>query len=334
VDGNGVVFAGGRRNEVLSCDLYWLGAGGVWLSGGDEKAAPRVPAGHRVINNHIHHFAQIERVYAAGVNSGFTGGGGGGHHVAVGMHVAHNLIHNTPHVGILHGSWDSMFEYNEISNFCQVSNDMGAWYCYDKFERMGNQTFRYNYVHSSDGGDGVYFDHDHPNMKVYGNIIALDSKETRGTAFLYKIGSQGKGNLQSINCFNNIAINSRNGFWFVSSMPSRIENNVAVNCGTPFSWTFIKGAKSVRSEEPFGAGKNMTYTEDPGFVNMAKRDFRLRPDSRIFRDLPGFKPIPVDKIGLFVDEYRQHLPSDVEAGRVRSKATQEALGIDIEDRID
>lgn len=227
-----------------------------------------------------------------------------------------------------------MFEYNEISNFCQVSNDMGAWYCYDKFERMGNQTFRYNYVHSSDGGDGVYFDHDHPKMKVYGNIIALDSKEKRGTAFLYKIGSQGQGNLQSINCTNNIAINSRIGYSFVSSMPSRIGNNVAVNCGTPFSWTFIKGAKSVRSEEPFVAGKNVTYTEDPGFVNLAKRDFRLRPDSRIFRDLPGFKPIPVDKIGLFVDEYRRRLPSDVEAGRVRSKTVEEALGIDIEDRND
>ena len=138
----------------------------------------------------------------------------------------------------------------------------------------------------------MYFDYDHRDMKVYGNIIALDSKEKRGTAFLYKSGSQGKGNLQSINCFNNIAINSRNGFWFVSSMPSRIENNVAVNCGTPFSWTFIKGAKSVRSEEPFGAGKNMTYTEDPGFVNLAKRDFRLRPIRESSATCPASSPSP------------------------------------------
>jgi hypothetical protein len=178
----------------------------------------------------------------------------------------------------------------------------------------------------------VYFDCDHRDMKVYGNIVALNSTDTRGTAFLYKVGSQGQGNLQSINCTNNIAINCRLGFNFVSSMPSRIGNNVAVNCDTPFSWTFVSGAKSVKSEDPFAAGKNVTYTQNPGFVDMAGRDFRLRPDSRIFRDLPGFKPIPFEKMGLFVDEFRLCLPTDEEAGRGRKKPNQEALGIEIEDR--
>ena len=77
-----------------------------------------------VINNHIHHFAQIDNVYAVELMPGFTGGGGGGHHTAVGMYVAHNLIHDTPHVGVLFGSWDSVFEYNEIFRYRQVSNDM------------------------------------------------------------------------------------------------------------------------------------------------------------------------------------------------------------------
>lgn len=333
VSGYGAVLDGGFGNEIRSSDLYWLGAGGVWLGGGDETTSPRIPAGHRVINNHIHHFAEIERVYAPGVNSGFTGGGNGGHHPAVGMLVANNLIHDTPHAGVLHGSWDSTFEYNEILEFCKVSNDMGGIYCYDRMPHMGNQTIRYNYIHSSAEGDGIFFDHDHHAMAVYGNILALDSKGKRGSGFLYKIGSQAKGYPQTIICTNNIAINCRSGFDFVSANPSCIANNVAVNCGKPFSWTFIAGTNSLRTNDWFASGKNMGYGTDPGFVNLAKRDFRLKTDAPLFKDLPGFQPIPVEKIGLFVDEYRKRLPTDAEAGRVRASERVQSLGAEIVDRM-
>jgi parallel beta-helix repeat protein len=323
---------GGFHHEVLSCDLYDLGAGGVWLGGGDEKSSPHVPAGHRVVNNHIHDFAQIERVYAPGVNCGFTGGGGGGHHAAVGMYVAHNLIHDTPHVGILHGSFDSIFEFNEILEFCKVSNDMGAWYCYDQFARMGNQTFRYNFIHSSNEGDGVYFDNDHPDMHVYGNVVCLDSKGKRGTAFLYKRGTQAKFP-QAIDCTNNIAINCNYGFEIVTALPSRVNNNVTVNCQHPFTWKIVSGTNIINTNALLVAGqKNVSYPSDPGFVNFAKHDFRLKPDAQVFKDLPDFQPIPFEKIGLFTDEFRKQLPTDEEAGRTENNFNSDALGVDIQDR--
>jgi len=330
VSRHGVVLDGGFRHAVESCDLYDLGAGGVWLAGGDELSAPRIPAGHRVINNHIHHFASIERVYAAGVNCGFTGGGGGGHHPAVGMLVAHNLIHDTPHVGVLHGSWDNVFEYNEIHDFCEVSNDMGGFYGYDQYARNGNQTFRYNFIHSSGDGDGVYFDHDHREMHVHGNILCLNSTGRRGTGFLYKSGSQTK-HPQTIDCTNNIAVNCNFGFVFVTARPSRIENNVAAMCKTPFTWEAVAQGRIVKSDEGLASGRNIHYDNDPGFVDLARLDLRLRPDATVFRDLPAFQPIPVEKIGLYLDEYRTRLPSKAEAGRVRGKNT-EALGEEILDR--
>jgi hypothetical protein len=52
---------------------------------------------------------------------------------------------------------------------------------------------------------------------------------------------------------------------------------------------------------------NLTTDEDPGFEDAANMDFRLRPDSRVFRDIPGFEPIPFDRIGLYSDEYRGHI---------------------------
>jgi hypothetical protein len=45
---------------------------------------------------------------------------------------------------------------------------------------------------------------------------------------------------------------------------------------------------------------------DPRFVNPAKDDYRLRPDSPALK--MGFKPIPVEKIGLYKDELRASWP--------------------------
>ncbi len=333
VDKYGIVLNGGTRHLVQSCDLYDLGAGGVWLGGGDELRTPRVPAGHQVINNHIYRFSEIERVYTPGVNCGFTGGGGGGHHPAVGMLVAHNLIHDTPHGAVLFGSWDSIFEYNETFRYCTVSNDLGAFYCYDTYQLDGNQTIRYNLMHDTDDGDGIYFDHDHRDMHIYGNIAALKSiPNRRGTGFLYKIGSQAK-NPQSIECYNNIAINCNVGFQFVSAQTGRgkIENNVSVECKTPWIWKAVRDGKEVAAPA-YGAGKNIVYDRDPGFVDMGKLDFRLNPQNKIQQDLPGFVPIPVEKIGLYLDEYRTKLPTDEEIDRFGTRTTRSPQGYEVEDR--
>jgi hypothetical protein len=37
-------------------------------------------------------------------------------------------------------------------------------------------------------------------------------------------------------------------------------------------------------------------SEDIGFVDEAAGDYNLRPDSLVFKRLPGFKPIPFDKM--------------------------------------
>ncbi|WP_338877351.1 right-handed parallel beta-helix repeat-containing protein (plasmid) [Spirosoma sp. SC4-14] len=325
---------GGSNHIVQSSDLFDLGAGGVWLGGGDETTTPRVAAGHQVVNNHIHHFSQITRIYAPAVNAGFTGGGGGGHHPAVGMYVAHNLIHDTPHAGVLFGSWDSRFEYNEIFRMCLVSDDMGGFYSYDQYERMGNHTFAYNFIHNSTEGDGIYFDHDHRDMHIFGNILYLNSSPNkRGTGYLYKRGSQDK-HPQTIDCYNNVAINCNYGFQFVTvrGPGNHIENNVAIQSKKPFSYVEMLNGKEVKTDESLASGKNIAYETNPGFADLNRFDFSLKPDAQLLKDLPGFKPIPFDKIGLYVDEYRKKLPSSAEIGRFGQGESADLLGQDILDR--
>jgi hypothetical protein len=45
---------------------------------------------------------------------------------------------------------------------------------------------------------------------------------------------------------------------------------------------------------------------DPGFVAPEKGDFRLKPDAPALK--MGFRPIPLEKIGLYKDEYRTQVP--------------------------
>ncbi|MGA3244480.1 MAG: right-handed parallel beta-helix repeat-containing protein [Bacteroidota bacterium] len=52
--------------------------------------------------------------------------------------------------------------------------------------------------------------------------------------------------------------------------------------------------------------ENTFVTGDPGFESLQRHDFRLKSTSRAFA--LGFKPIPIDKIGLYKDSFRQTVP--------------------------
>jgi hypothetical protein len=290
----GVVVEGGSSNVVESCDLYALGAGGVGLAGGNAKTTPRVPAGHRVENCDIHHFGEIERVYAPGVNVGYRGGGGGSRRTdAVGMVVRHNAIHHCPHAGVLFNSFDNLFEYNEVFQFALFSNDMGAFYSYSKPGGIGNNTFRYNFMHSSPEGDGVYYDNVANHPRVYGNVAyrlgpaGTAKKAKRGCGFLIKNGTTNR-----VDIFNNIAVDCKTGYWINAGQGSVIRDNVAVACGNNH-----------------GAADLKTYDSDPGFVNQAAMSLGLRENAAVYQEVEGFRKIPFARIGLYADELRTTVPA-------------------------
>lgn len=51
---------------------------------------------------------------------------------------------------------------------------------------------------------------------------------------------------------------------------------------------------------------NTIINGDPGFVDLANKNFQLKDDSQAYK--LGFKKIPMEKIGLYIDEYRKALP--------------------------
>jgi autotransporter-associated beta strand protein len=307
----------GSMNGVVSCNLTELGGAGVMVLGG--SASPRAPSGNFVVNNDITKFGRIGRVYFGGIHAGYKT-------TAVGARVAHNRVANTPHGGIFHGSFDSVFEYNDVSDFCLYSDDMGGFYSFPGVGESAGHVFRYNYIHDSGRspnnsllGNSFYFDLAHEEMTLFGNI----SHQTVRHSW-YKHGNQiDSGVPQLVYNFNNLSIEDGAGFEYVApkptaALPSKIEYNATVGSGTPFRSQEVLVSNGVAtglgawsaSAAPLESttGSHRSYAADIGFADMAADDFRLSPASPIYQDLPGFKPIPFELIGLYNDEFRSGIP--------------------------
>lgn len=65
-------------------------------------------------------------------------------------------------------------------------------------------------------------------------------------------------------------------------------------------------ALSVTLAQRLNKCGNIVINTDPGFVDFENVNFQLKDNSPAFK--LGFKRIPVEKIGLYIDEYRTELP--------------------------
>ena len=85
-------------------------------------------------------------------------------------------------------------------------------------------------------------------------------------------------------------------------------NRIANNLCVVGKWL---NAKGVNIEHQTMAG-NWIVEHDPGFENPRKLDFRLRRNSAVWQEIPGFERIPAEKIGLYKDRTRASWPVDVQ----------------------
>ena len=167
IGGTAVSISGGSSHGVQGCDIHEIGAGGISLSGGDRNTL--TPAGHFADNNHIHHFARLQRVYRPGISLN-----------GVGNRATHNLIAHAPHMAIGFGGNDHLMEFNEIHDVCYESNDAGAIYAGRNWTMRGNM-IRTNYFHDIEGFEkkgcvGIYLDDMFASADMIGNIFLRVSR--------------------------------------------------------------------------------------------------------------------------------------------------------------
>lgn len=312
--------SGGQGHAVLGCDIEQVAEGGVALSGGERKTL--TPAGHRAENNHIHHFGRIYRAYRPAVSVN-----------GVGLQVRHNLIHHGPHNAIQLGGNDHLIEFNEIHHVCFETGDVGAFYMGRDWTARGT-VIRHNYFHHIQGPGlhgamAVYLDDSASGISIVGNVFYKAGR----AAFIGGGRDNQVVNNVFVDCPASLHVDARGVGWMKyhvdpgGTLPERLKampyqsppwrqkypellnilddepglpkgNVVRHNISHKGKWLDVE-AKALPLIEFEG---NLVDT-DPHFVDVETQDFRLRPDSPALA--LGFRPIPVERIGLYLDEYRR-----------------------------
>jgi hypothetical protein len=296
----------GTGHGIVGCHIYNIGAGAISLGGGDRLTL--TPAGNFVENCDIHHFNRWDRSYKGAVNLD-----------GVGNRVAHCRLHDAPALALyLHGN-NHVVEYNEIFEAMTEGDDMGSVYLGRDPTEFGN-IIRYNYFHDvgygrTHGTFALYYDDGACGTELYGNLFVRAGRSA--TVFINK----GRYNKTHDNIFvgcgtavrlnhpvgviHNKRTTSRDTFearyqavkadqppystaypelakyWANLSVPNDpIMRNLAYKCGA-----FLSG------QPAWGPATNNWETkDDPGFMDAAHGDYRLKPDAEAFQKIPGFKP--------------------------------------------
>lgn len=281
LDQDAVLIHNGLRHKFISNNLHSIGQTGVTVIGGTVDN----PLNHLISNNHIHDFAQLVKVYESAMNIGFKDA----ENFVVGVNVTHNRVHSSPHMGIQFGGFYNHFELNDVSQWSQISNDIGCFYSFSQRKYIHGNVFRNNYCHDGNAGDGLYFDFDQDFDLLEGNLVTNANR-----AYLHKCS---EGN-SSVLLKGNLAINVGGGLTILSAGNESIIESNAVAGYTDYAFD-VNGFFNVSENVGF---KNVSEVEWnttallPGLV--------IADTSPLLAQFPDLKPFPLDDVGLVVDDFR------------------------------
>lgn len=324
---------GGFRCQVIGCDLYDLGEGGVQIKGGEVKSLR--PSEHLVENCHIHNIAQRITTYRPGVSLAGVGG------IA-----RHNLIYNSPHNALSFDGNDHLFEYNIVHDVAQHASDTGGLYaCARNWSKRGTM-IRYNMIHAlgnpldGAGCRAFYLDDNTSGVTLHGNIA------TMSTIGIHVGG--GKDNVVT----NNLILNSDTSIdyasrgqdsfvgkevlrlrekhrAYVATLKSpwktplwrgrypkigdifEIDNVIDAfdASGNVITDNVMAGGGGVRIQNAQKVLKTSTVENnalvdgDPGLADRENLDFSLSPNEKI-AEAKEYEPIPFEKMGLYDSPWR------------------------------
>ena len=321
--GNGITIQNGEADGVLGCDIHTIGRRATEVSGGDR--ATLKPGRHFVENCQIHSFGRIDRTYTPAIELD-----------GVGNRVAHNLMYDGPSTAVHIGGNDHVIEFNEVHNVVQESDDQGGMelfgnptfrgvvFRYNRFQNCGNTATGSSFC----GQAAIRFDDAISGMLVYGNVFIRSANVGFGAVQINSGRDNVMDNNLFIDCKQGISggYNRGNSFWNQAAtkpMPADFFvnelylqrypelGNMLLEPGINHLWrnVFYRcGPMATGNQAALELVENGVFGEqDPGFVNAAKGDYQLKPGAALFAAV-GFRPIPLDEIGLYQDTYRASWP--------------------------
>ena len=230
-------------------------------------------------------------------------------------------------------------EFNEIHSVCHESNDAGAIYAGRDWTMRGT-VIRHNYLHDIEGFEGrgcvgIYLDDMFCGTEIVGNVF----HRVRSAAF---IGGGRDCTIENnifVDCQPAVHVDARALGWAKYHADEWVKegNEKGTLSGIrfkepPYS-TRYPGLPGILADDPWAPKGNVIarnictggrwddieakarpllrfqdnlVDHDPGFVDLAARNFQLKDDSPAWK--LGFKRLPIEKIGLYQDDTRVSWP--------------------------
>lgn len=330
----------GSNNGVLSCDVYNTGCGGIFISGGDKKTL--TPGNSYAENCRISNYTRRNKFTWAGIR--VDGCGNRVSHNEIFNSDWHGIfVHGNEHLFEYNYIHDVTLNSNDTSPWYMGRNpsDRGNIVRYNYFDNCGNPNRMTMGIYCDDSSSDVYvFGNVFNNMKtdhgvlfsnagwhlvMKNNIVINPIAHTAVVSASYHtwaapqakdmFGAKGlirKRLEQDVN-FKSPPYSTRypellpyldvitegKEWQGMRSRGNLLEGNLIV--GGPENPIKLLGGQHAQMD-----GKNNWVTkEDPGFVDMKNKNFALKPDAAAYKMIPGFQPIPFEKMGLYKDEYRK-----------------------------
>jgi phage gp45-like len=309
----GVDIDGGEQHAVAGCHIHETGEGGISVGGGDRNTL--TPAGHEVVDCRIHDYNRRVKTYRPGVSID-----------GVGQRIAHNEIFDAPHSAIIYSGNDHLIELNDIHHVLSETGDGGAIYTGRDWTYRGT-VIRHNLFRDIRGigkwENVVYIDDLAGGVLIEGNVFVRchwamllgggRDMTVRGNIFVdcdavVRLGDRGlgwaKGHYGALKQkLEALPYKSRVWREKYPRLVTILEDEPMTPKGNAFLCNIVWRSQQIQdgilaTPMKYTTLENNAHVRtDPGFVNAAKDDFRLRSDAPVLRQLPCFEPIPIDRVG-------------------------------------
>ena len=332
IRGKAIVAYDCRECRIATCDIHDTGTGGIVLGGGDRRTL--TPGRNLIEDCLIRDFSVHCLTYASAIALQGCGNVArhneltGAPHMAVGVggndHVfEYNVVSN-----VCMSSDDASAFYKGRNPSCR-----GNVLRYNFWSEIGSPRGHGNaavYFDDGDGGDfvfgNVFYRCGEPGFGNFGtvfchggysnvvdNCIFVECRRPLGSSpwpqkrwaeFLQSPLEQGRLTKEVDIRQPPYTTRYPELVGYFDPQPDGIRwnaafNNAFVNCPAT-----LPGRKPGETRPGIISGRwytnatDVVFDHDPGFRDLHGKDFRLVPDAELYRKIPGFKPIPFEKIGL------------------------------------
>lgn len=330
----------GSNHGILSCDIYNTGSGGIYLGGGDKRKL--IPGNNYVENCKIHNYNRRNKFLWAGINIDGCGNRishceifnsewqgiyvNGNEHLFEYNHIHHVTLNSNDtspwYIGRDPSSRGNVIRYNYIHHCGNPERMNMGIYCDDSSTGVlvyGNIFYKMNTNH------GVLFSNTGWDLKMKNNIVIEPISHTVVVSAHYYTWASN----QRVPMFgeNGLIRNRLTKSLNIYEPPYSERYPELANYLDPIvegkEWEGMRSRRNVLTKNLIVGGtpnpiqllggeyahcddvNNYRTDSDPGFVDYKNGNFNLRSDSEVFIKIPGFEPIPFDKMGLYTDEFRK-----------------------------